>query len=53
MNPCLQFLALKFNHFDDLLVVLSLLFLVYFFGRLECVGHSFAYVAHFGVLRDV
>jgi hypothetical protein len=25
----------------------------YFFGRLECVGHSFAYVAHFVFLRDV
>jgi hypothetical protein len=23
------------------------LFFVYFFGGLECVGHSFAYVAHF------
>jgi hypothetical protein len=23
------------------------LFVVYFFGGLECVGHSFAYVAHF------
>jgi hypothetical protein len=22
------------------------------FGRLECVGHSFAYVAHFVVFRD-
>jgi hypothetical protein len=24
----------------------SFFFLVYFFGGLECVGHSFAYVAH-------
>jgi hypothetical protein len=24
-----------------------------FFGRLECVGHSFSYVAHFVFLRDV
>ncbi len=24
-----------------------------FFGRLECVGHSFDYVAHFVFLRDV
>ncbi len=24
-----------------------------FFGRLDCVGRSFAYVAHFGFLRDV
>jgi hypothetical protein len=26
---------------------------VYFFGGLECVGHSFAYVAHLLFLRDV
>jgi hypothetical protein len=28
-------------------------FFVYFFGGLECVGHSFTYVAHFVFLRDV
>jgi hypothetical protein len=28
-------------------------FCVYFFGGLECVGHSFAYVAHFVFWRDV
>jgi hypothetical protein len=28
-------------------------FFVYLFGWLECVGHSFAYVAHFVFLRDV
>ncbi len=28
-------------------------FLLLFFGGLECVGHSFAYVAHFVFLRDV
>ncbi len=28
-------------------------FFVYFFGGLECFGHSFAYVAHFVFLRDV
>jgi hypothetical protein len=32
---------------------LNLIFFVYFFGGLECVGHSFAYVAHFVFLRDV
>jgi hypothetical protein len=32
---------------------LGKLFFVYFFGGLECVGHSFAYVAHFWFLRDV
>jgi hypothetical protein len=26
---------------------------VYFFSGLECVGHSFAYVAHLVFLRDV
>jgi hypothetical protein len=28
---------------------------IFFFcgGRLECVGHSFAYVAHFVFLRDI
>jgi hypothetical protein len=26
---------------------------LYFFGELECVGHSFAYVAYFVFLRDV
>ncbi len=28
-------------------------FFVYFVGGLECVGHSFASVAHFAVFRDV
>jgi hypothetical protein len=28
-------------------------FFVYFFGELECVGYSFAYVAHYVFLRDV
>ncbi len=28
-------------------------FFVYFFGGLQCVGHSFAYVAHLWFLRDV
>jgi hypothetical protein len=31
----------------------DILFFVYFFGGLQCVGHSFAYVAHFVLLRDV
>ncbi len=30
-----------------------ILFFVYFFGGLECVGHSFAYVADLWFLRDV
>jgi hypothetical protein len=30
-----------------------IIFFIIFFGGLECVGHSFAYVAHFVFLRDV
>ncbi len=30
-----------------------IVFLDIFFGGLECVGHSFAYVAHFVILGDV
>ncbi len=29
------------------------IFIFYFVGGLECVGHSFAYVAHFVFLGDV
>jgi hypothetical protein len=32
---------------------LILYFFIYFFGGLECVGHSIGYVAHFVFLRDV
>jgi hypothetical protein len=32
---------------------LSESFYIFFFGGLECVGHSYAYVAHFLFLRDV
>ncbi len=32
---------------------LKVFFCIYFFGGLECVGHSFAYVAHLWFLRDV
>jgi hypothetical protein len=28
-------------------------FFVFFFGSLECVSHTFTYVAHFVFLRDV
>jgi hypothetical protein len=31
----------------------TLVFFVYFFGGLECVGHSFAYIAHFLFLGDI
>jgi hypothetical protein len=34
-------------------VKLTLNFYFLFFAELECVGHSFAYVAHFVFLRDV
>jgi hypothetical protein len=33
--------------------ILCTTFFVYFLGGLECVGHSFAYVAHLRFLRDV
>ncbi len=37
---------------DDLsFIYKDLIFLSYFVGGLECVGHSFAYVAHFAFLR--
>jgi hypothetical protein len=32
---------------------ISYYFFIYFFGGLECVGHSFAYAAHFVILRAV
>ncbi len=34
-------------------MVFVITFFVYFFGGLECVGHSFPYVAHLWFLRDV
>ncbi len=34
------------------LICIVQLFCIYF-GGLDCVGHSFAYVAHFVFLRDV
>ncbi len=38
---------LKFMTFMSGLRIRITLYCVYFFGGLECVGHSFAYVAHF------
>jgi hypothetical protein len=35
------------------LVQLKIFILYIFFGGLQCVGNSFAYVAHFVFLRDV
>ncbi len=37
----------------DFCGVIYFLIFVYFFSGLECVGQSFAYVAHFVFLRDV
>jgi hypothetical protein len=34
-------------------IVMDAFFYLYLFGGLECVGHSFAYVAHLWFLRDV
>jgi hypothetical protein len=42
------FISLKAENY-----FLLLKFFVYFFGGLQCVGHSFAYVAHFVFLRDI
>jgi hypothetical protein len=41
----------RLGNFGDLDNIFSFIF--YIFGGLECVGHSFAYVAHFVFLRDV
>ncbi len=48
-------MSVFFIHYDVTITVLSILtyFLYVFFGGLEGVGHSFAYVAHFVFLRDV
>ncbi len=43
----------KKSQFNTLLNNFKMFFFVYFFGGLECVGHSFAYVAHLWFLRDV
>ncbi len=41
------------NLFKNNFYTFSQNFYVYFFGGLECVGHSFDYVAHLWFLRDV
>ena len=46
---CIRFSILYFRHRCDNVRD----FFVYFFGGLECIRHSFAYVAHFVFLRDV
>jgi hypothetical protein len=40
-------------HSVNLPSIAIIIFFVYFFGGLECVGHSFAYIAHLRFLRDV
>jgi hypothetical protein len=35
----------------DCILVVYILFFVYFFGGLECVGHSYAYVVHFSIFE--
>jgi hypothetical protein len=37
----------------EIKLLFSSILFIYFFGGLECVGHSFAYVAHCVLLRDV
>jgi hypothetical protein len=47
-------LALTHNNYVKINKPIKIKFsFVYIFGELECVGHSFAYVAHFVFLRDV
>ncbi len=46
-NPRIYFLILRISHFPWFELFFA------FFGGLECVGHSFAYVALLVVLRDV
>jgi hypothetical protein len=47
-NKCVFNSAAPFPFSEDLLPAFgSRFFFVYFSGGLECVGHSFAYVAHF------
>ena len=43
----------KFFKLNEVGGVHVMYFFVYFFGGLECVGHSFAYVAHFVFMKDV
>ncbi len=37
----------------DVLCIFFFIFFLFFFGELECAGHSYAYVAHVLFLRDV
>ncbi len=37
----------------EIILLICTMATIYFFGGRECVGHSFAYVAHFVFLRDV
>ncbi len=45
-------LSQNFFHLSLVLLTPVINLFVYFFGGLECVGHCFAYVAHFVFLRD-
>jgi hypothetical protein len=44
--------CLPFSGLHTLHEIGKILFYFYFFGGLQCVGHSFANIAHFVFLRD-
>jgi hypothetical protein len=46
-------LNVQIQSLDHLTNVCTLFLFVYFLAGFECVGHSFAYVAHYVFLRDV
>jgi hypothetical protein len=48
MNSAGTFFLFLFIFFDA-----TSSFFLHFFGGMECVGHPYAYVAHFVFLRDV
>ena len=52
-RPFSQLLVAQFFSFVHAHSIWIWFFLYIFFGGLECVGQSFAYVAHFVFLRDV
>jgi hypothetical protein len=48
-----SFCSYGFNYKCQVCNIQLILVFVYFFGGLQCVGHSFAFVAHKGILRIV
>jgi hypothetical protein len=52
-TPIVRWFGAIFRYSMVFLAPNVFVFFVYFFGGLECVGHSFAYVAHLWFLRDI